>query len=198
MENKTNRKFIYAGGLPVVLLSSVVIWNSVQSDPYECYGMIEGLGYMFVGGILLLLFAITLLVQIVRMFDNPEWIARVSMLLLAFTFLSIALFTMSQPRDYFKAEAILEASFTDTFKGGLILHEDGMFSANEEYADWSCTTYGSYHENGDTIFLLTEVVERSHGLFSDRYLKVDNRYLIPIFNNVATQDTSEWLYILHN
>ncbi len=196
MQNKSNRKFIYAGGLPVVVLSSIVIWNSIHSDAYECYGMVEVFGYMFVGGLLIFLIAITLLVQIVRMFEKPEWFARILTLLVSLSFFSAAMYTMSQPRDYFKAEVILEATFHDRFDGSLLLHEDGMFSANEEHTDWSCTTYDTYHQIGDTILLSAEVAEKSHDLFSDRYLIVQNKFLIPIRKSVADIDSTSWLTIV--
>jgi hypothetical protein len=126
--------------------------------------MVEVFGYMFVGGLLIFLIAITLLVQIVRMFEKPEWFARILTLLVSLSFFSAAMYTMSQPRDYFKAEVILEATFHDRFDGSLLLHEGGMFSANEGHVDWSCATYDTYHQIGDTIFLSAEVAEKSHGL----------------------------------
>ena len=91
---------------------------------------------------------------------------------------------------------IFEATFQNRFDGSLLLQEDEMFSANQEHTYWSSSTYGTYHQRGDTIFLSPGVVEKSHDLFSDRYLMIQDKFLISIRKRVADIVSTSWLTIL--
>jgi hypothetical protein len=90
----------------------------------------------------------------------------------------------------------LESTFHDNFDGSLLLNEDGMFSANEDQIDWLCNTYDTYLQSGDTIILSPDVAEKSKDLFSDRYLIIQNKFLVPIRKSLAEIDSARWLTIV--
>ena len=170
----------YIWTVSILTLCGLIIY--FDSSLNTCYGLVHGLGDLFLLLILFVLLTTFLgrqVYKIVKKADNSKIRIWTSLIVI------IASVTAFQGKSTWKnfrlGNSILSASiYPDQLDiGRLELIDEERYYALYGHIDWSCAFTDNYERNGDTLKLAGQPFEKTDGILTDKYLITDST-LVPI------------------
>lgn len=166
--------------IPILIVCGLIVY--FDSSLNTCYGLVHGLGDLFLILILLifsLFFIGRQIYKIARHNDNKK--TRILAILIVILATTIAFQGKSTWKEIRLGNSIQKASiYPDQLDiGRLELIDKEKYYALYGHIDWSCAFTAKYEIKGDTLILGGNPFEKTDGILTDKYLISDST-LIPV------------------
>lgn len=170
--------------IPILFVCGLIVY--FDSSLNTCYGLVHGLGDLFLWLILLilsLLFILRQIYKIARRADNKQIRILASLIVIVAT--TIAFQGKATWKEMRLGNSVLKASISqDQLDIGRVeLINEEKYYALYGHIDWSCAFTDKYKIVGDTLRLGGNPFGKTDGILADKYIMTDST-LIP----VKTQD----------
>jgi hypothetical protein len=78
----------------------------------------------------------------------------------------------------------------------ITLKENGKYSVELHYIEWTCKYSGNYTRTNDSLKLDNSIISQTDSAFNNLYLfTLDRNFLQPIYGNKVSLDSSNWLTV---
>ncbi len=170
--------------IPILLVCGLIVF--FDSSLNTCYGLVHGLGDLFLLLILIILtlvFIVRQIYKIARSADNRK--TRILATLMVIVATTIAFQGKATWKEIRLGNSILKASiYPDQLDIGRVeLLNEEKYYALYGHIDWACAFTDQYKIKGDTLILGGNPFGKTDGILTDKYIITDST-LIP----VKTQD----------
>jgi len=163
-----------------------MIYQFIPIGDY-CQGLVNGLNFLFFGGLFILTFLIISIRDIVKHFKKKQKFDFIPLFLaLLFGVSCHIIMGLENKKFWTKKTLIGTIEIVGSPKSGsLKLFKNGTFGATYHYADFSCTYQGNYKIKNDTLLLnRKDLDELTEGIFTTRYsIDRKNNILKPTAEN---------------
>jgi hypothetical protein len=176
--------------IPILIVCGLIVY--FDSSLNTCYGLVHGLGDLFLMLVLLILslfFIVRQIYKIAGRADNKK--TRILASLIVIVAITIAFQGKSTWKEIRLGKSILKASiYPDQLDiGRLELIDEEKYYALYGHIDWSCTYTDKYEMKGDTLILGGNPFEKTDGILTDKYIMTDST-LIPVkFQDIEMKRT---------
>ncbi len=170
--------------IPILFVCGLIVY--FDSSLNTCYGLVHGLGDLFLLLVLLILtliFIVRQIYKIAKRADNRKTRFLASLIVIVAT--TIAFQGKTTWKEIRLGNSILKASiYPDQLDIGRVeLLNEEKYYALYGHIDWSCAFTDKYKIVGDTLILGGNPFGKTDGILTDKYIMTDST-LIP----VKTQD----------
>ncbi len=149
-----------------------MIYQFIPIGDY-CSGLLNGLNFLFFGGLLILTFLIITIRDLLKLFKKRQRFDFIPLfLILLFGVVTYSLIGLENEKFWTKRTLVGIIEVYGTPKSGTLkLYKNGSFGATYHKADYSCTFQGNYDMKNDTLCLnRKELNELTEKVFTTEYI----------------------------